>query len=317
MEARAGAGAISDIEIAAWLVAHKIKGESISELLAFANVLQRKCIPIELEPGKNIIIDTCGTGGDFSSTINISTLSGIVLGSMGYKVAKHGNRSVSSQCGSADVLESLGYKIENDIEKLKRDFLEKNFIFLFAPFFHPAMKYVANVRKTLKIKTVFNILGPLVNPASANVHLLGVSSPHYLDIMPEVLKEFPKKISMVVHSQDGLDEISPVEKTHYTIIQNKEIQRGTINPQKLPLQEVTSLSQIRIANPQEASHVSKEVLQGKHIPGIETIALNVCACIYLVERAKKKHGFRFRQFPTTKISWHKGIYLLRKSMELF
>jgi anthranilate phosphoribosyltransferase len=208
-------GLCTDAQIASLLTALRMKGETIDELTGFARVMRRKAVPVEprsrVSAGiggteREALIDTCGTGGDVSGSFNISTATAFVVAGCGVRVAKHGNRSVSSQCGSADVVEALGVKIEITPERIADCIDEVGIGFLHAPLLHEAMKYVALARKQMGIRTIFNMLGPLTNPAGANTQVIGVYSAHLTDILARVLGELGSTRALVVHGSDGLDE---------------------------------------------------------------------------------------------------------------
>jgi anthranilate phosphoribosyltransferase len=204
-------GEATPAQIACFLTALRMKGETIDEITGFASSLRKHALRVEINTPH--LVDTCGTGGDGSGTFNISTAAGLVAAGAGVKVVKHGNRSVSSRCGSADVLEVLGIDINLGPEEVKKCVEEIGFGFMFAPLFHKAMKHVAPVRKELGIRTVFNILGPLASPAGATAQVLGVFSPELTEVMAQVLKNLGVRQALVVHGEDGLDEISTVAPT--------------------------------------------------------------------------------------------------------
>ena len=220
-------GKIEDATLKKILINMSEKGETAEEITGGAEVLREKCLKINLS-GK--IIDTCGTGGDGKNTINISTASALLLAAMRNKVAKHGNKSVSSNCGSADVLEKLKIKIDLNPNDAEKYFKKNNFIFMFAPLYHSAMKNVANVRKELKKRTIFNLLGPLCNPANVNRQCIGVFSNEILEKYIQVLKKLGTKKAWVFHSEDGLDEISIFSKTKVYELNENEITSFEINP---------------------------------------------------------------------------------------
>jgi len=198
-------GKATDAQIGAFLTGLRIKGETIEEITGAARIMREKAITIKAPEG---VLDTCGTGGDMSHTFNISSTTAIVVSACGVPVAKHGNRSVSSQSGSADLLETLGVKIDLSPEKVETCLFETGFGFLFAPLFHPAMKYAIGPRKEMGIRTIFNILGPLTNPAGARRQLLGVFADNLTETLAMVLGNLGAIDAMVIHGEDGLDEIS-------------------------------------------------------------------------------------------------------------
>ena len=220
-------GKISEIEMSGILIALKSKTETKNEILGAAIAMRDKSLKIN---SSNLVVDTCGTGGDMSGTLNISTSAAIVAASAGAKIAKHGNRSISSKSGSADMLEKLGYRISNDMQLLESSLENKNFCFLFAQNHHSAMKHVINVRKKLGTRTIFNLLGPLTNPSKAERQLLGVYEKKWVNIHCEVLKDLGSKHAMVVHGEDGLDEISLSGITYVSELNNSHISEYIFDP---------------------------------------------------------------------------------------
>jgi anthranilate phosphoribosyltransferase len=221
------AGESSPPQIAAFLVALRMKGESVSELVGFARAMRQAARRVEVE-GR--LIDTCGTGGDGCSTFNISTVAAFVIAGCGVPVAKHGNRSISSRCGSADLMESLGVKISHDPEEMARTLREAGIAFLFAPAIHTAMKQVQPVRLELKMRTVFNLLGPLTNPAGAAVQLVGAPSEAAAELMAGALAELGLERGLVVHGSDGLDEITTTGPTLTFEIDAGHVTRRCLEP---------------------------------------------------------------------------------------
>ena len=198
-------GEVTPAQLGAFVTALRLKGETVDEIAGLAKTMRAKAIPVTIaEP----VVDTCGTGGDGSATFNISTAAAFVAAGGGLKVAKHGNRAMSSQCGSADVLEALGIRIDLGAEQVGRCLQEVGIGFMFAPVFHPAMKYAAAPRRELGIRTVFNILGPLTNPAGASAQVLGVADETLVEKLALVLRSLDCRHAMVVHGEDGLDEIT-------------------------------------------------------------------------------------------------------------
>ena len=222
-------GEISEIETTSILVALKIKNETKDEIQGAAKVMRHKSMKITSP--KNTI-DTCGTGGDMSGTLNISTSAALIAASAGAIVAKHGNRSISSKSGSADLLENLGIKLSSKKNELEESLSNHNFCFLFAQFHHSAMKHVANIRKQLSTRTIFNLLGPLTNPASTKKQLLGVFDKKWVRIHCEVLKDLGSTEAMVVHGEDGLDEISLCSPTYISELKNNTITDYIFDPKE-------------------------------------------------------------------------------------
>ena len=220
-------GELDDIKITSILIGLKLKGETKEEIIGAAKVMREKSLKINSP--KNTI-DTCGTGGDMKDTLNISTSAAIVAASAGVTIAKHGNRSVSSKSGSADMLEKLSYKILDNPNEIEKSLKKNNFCFLFAQYHHSAMKHVGNVRKLLGTRTIFNLLGPLTNPANANKQLLGVYDKKWVKMHCEVLKELGSKHALVVHGNDGLDEISLSGVTHISELKNEKIIQYIFDP---------------------------------------------------------------------------------------
>ncbi len=229
-------GELTDVQIAGILVALRSKGETVEEIAGATEVLREKSrkVPLREELRKRVV-DTCGTGGDLKGTFNISTTVGLVVASCGVPVAKHGNRSVSSRCGSADILESFGVKIDLEPEQVARCIEELGFGFMFAPKFHPAMATVVRPRKELGIRTIFNVLGPMTNPAGAVRQLMGVYDERLTEKLAEVLLKLGTERAFIVHGKDGTDEITISDATKVTEIRNGEIKSYTVTPEDFGL----------------------------------------------------------------------------------
>src|SRR5208337_1852008 len=234
-------GRATDAQTGAFLTALRIKGETVEEITGAARIMREKATMIAAPEG---VIDTCGTGGDMSGTFNISTTTAIVVASSGIPVAKHGNRSVSSQSGSADVLEALGIKIDLSPEKVEQCLFETNFGFLFAPRFHPAMKFAIGPRREIAIRTMFNILGPITNPANAKRQVVGVFSSRLTELLASVLGILGAEDAMVVHGEDGLDEITVCSATKVSRYRNKAVENFYIMPEDygFNLADITDLA---------------------------------------------------------------------------
>lgn len=275
-------GKCNDIEIAAFLVSLATKGETLNEILEAVKVLRSKSINIK--SSKNLL-DTCGTGGDGKDTLNISTATAILSAACGVKVAKHGNKAVSSKCGSSDVLKSLGVNIDAGKEKVEECLKNTNLCFLMAPLYHSAMKNVANVRSSLKIKTIFNILGPLINPANANRQLIGVYSKEWLLPIAKCLKKLSIKKAWIVHGLDGLDEITTTTKTLVIEVKNKKIRRFTIDPNKLGINKAT-LKDFKGKNNTYNANIILKLFSGKmkDTPFYEIVVLNTAAALVVAEK---------------------------------
>lgn len=277
-------GRLTPVQIAAWLMALRMKGETPDEIAACARLMREIATPIERAELPPLFIDTCGTGGDRSHLINISTLVGLTLAAQGIPVAKHGNRAVSSSSGSADVLEALGYPLEEKPGLITARLKKNNFAFFFAPLYHPAMKHAGPVRKDLGVRTVFNVLGPLANPAAAPLQLIGVYAQALLLPMAETLKLLGLKAALVVHSEDGLDEISPLARTHYALLANDKITTGTFTPPQQ--QYVASLDLLRADSKEKSLALFKAVVSGQNAAGAYMTALNAAFGKKLFETVK-------------------------------
>jgi anthranilate phosphoribosyltransferase len=217
-------------QIAAFLVALRMKGETPDEVLGFARAMREKSERIEIDVGSEPLLDTCGTGGDGGCTFNISTIAAFVVAGAGVRVAKHGNRSLSSRCGSADLLEELGIDITCSTQEIARAIREAGIAFLFAPMLHPAMKYAQPARLELKMRTVFNLLGPLTNPAGATRQLIGAPSEQAAELMAHALAGLEPQRVFIVHGSDGLDEVTTTGPTTVFEVAGREVSRFTWNP---------------------------------------------------------------------------------------
>lgn len=265
-------GRLTPAQVAGWLIALRNKGETPAEVAACASTLRAMATPIDRKELPPLFIDTCGTGGDRSHLINISTLVGLTLAALGIPVAKHGNRAVSSSSGSADVLEALGYPLEESPQLASRRLKDRRFAFFFAPLYHPAMKHAAPVRKELGVRTIFNILGPLANPAGAPLQLMGVYDPALLVPVAETLRLLGVRAALVVHSDDGLDEISPLAKTNYALLTPAGITTGAYTP---PVQtHLHSLDELRAKDKESSLALFREVIEGRLPAGAYMTALN-------------------------------------------
>ncbi|MBU0650998.1 anthranilate phosphoribosyltransferase [bacterium] len=273
-------GQASEAQIAGFISIMRMKGETVDEITGFANVMKENAIKINAP--KNIpVIDTCGTGGDNSGTFNISTVTAFVASGAGVVVAKHGNRAVSSSCGSADVLRELGVDIDVSPDCIEKSLNEVGMAFLFAPKLHPAMKYAAGPRKELGIRTFFNILGPLTNPADVKHQMIGVFSKDLLNMVANVLKKMGSKRSMVVSSADGLDEISLCDKTFVAeLFDNGKIKEYTIKPENFGFKRV-SLDELAGGEIEDNMKIVLNILKGEKGPKRDVVLLNAGAAIYI------------------------------------
>jgi len=272
-------GELSSVQIASCVVAMQIKGETPDEIAAAASVMRKHSNKVIIEDSK-YLIDTCGTGGDSLQTFNVSTLSAIIAAAAGAKVAKHGGRSVSSKCGSADVLEALGVNVNLDYKRLGYLVDAIGIGFMFAPNYHPAMKYVAPVRKELGIRTIFNLLGPLTNPASAKRQIVGVYSKELTIAFAKVLQKLGSKHVLVVHGEDGMDEISITGETFIAELKDNVIKEYTICPSDFKLRE-GNLRDIIVKDSTHSKKMILEILNGKLSVGRDIALLNAGAAIYI------------------------------------
>ncbi|MBM4330111.1 MAG: anthranilate phosphoribosyltransferase [Deltaproteobacteria bacterium] len=268
-------GEVLPTQIAAFLTALRMKGETNQEIAGFARTMRAKAVRIQAEQGEDVV-DTCGTGGDGSGTFNISTAVAFVAAGAGLTVAKHGNRSVSSRSGSADVLEALGLNIYLPPPKAEKSLREIKMAFLFAPSFHPAMKHALLPRKEIGIRTVFNLLGPLTNPAGATVHLLGIYRQDLLQRVAEALRDLGSKAAYVVHGKDHSDEISITGKTNICQLKDGAIEKYQIEPEEAGL-EKASLRAIQGGTPEKNAEILLRTLKGEPGPAKDVVLLNAAA----------------------------------------
>jgi anthranilate phosphoribosyltransferase len=282
-------GKASEVEISSFLVALKEKGETVEEITAAARVMRSKMISQKI-PG--IVVDTCGTGGSGKNKFNISTVSAFVVAGCGLKVAKHGNRAASGRVGSADLLEALGINL-NTAASVSFDALKRVGIsFFFAPTFHRAMKYAAPVRKKLKIRTIFNILGPLCNPAGANIQVIGVFDKSLILPVAEVLKKLGSRACFVVHSDDGLDEVSIAAKATVAELKHGRIRQYKISPLDFGIKK-QPLEGIRGGDAHENARILLEILKGKTGPKRDIVLMNASLALVAAGKAKNfKEGFK-------------------------
>jgi anthranilate phosphoribosyltransferase len=271
-------GEVSPAMTAAILIGLRVKKETIGEIAAAATVMREFAAKVEVQDKENLV-DIVGTGGDSSNTFNISTASMFVAAAAGAKVAKHGNRSVSSKSGSADVLEALGAKIELQPEQVAQCLATTGFGFMFAPMHHPAMKNVAPVRKELGVRTIFNILGPLTNPAGAPNILMGVFHADLVGIQARVLQRLGAKHALVVHGRDGMDEITLAAGTLVSELRDGEIHEYEILPGEFGL-PMSDLKAIRVDSPEQSKALILEALENRAGPARDIVLLNAGAALY-------------------------------------
>lgn len=269
-------GAASEAQIASFITALRMKGETVEEITGCTIAMRKKALRIKA--GDGIVVDTCGTGGDAKNTFNISTATAFVVAGAGLKVAKHGNKASSGQCGSADVLKRLGVNIEADVKTVEKCIAMANIGFLFAPLLHQAMKYAIGPRKEIGIRTIFNIIGPLANPAGATHRILGVYSEHMTIIMAEALKMLGDTHAFVVHGMDGLDEITTTDKTKVCELTGNTIKSYYLNPEDFGIKKAR-LSELTVNTPDESAMAIREVLDGIRSPKRDVVLLNAAAAI--------------------------------------
>tara|TARA_B100000929_G_scaffold283259_1_gene264140 strand:- start:2943 stop:3965 length:1023 start_codon:yes stop_codon:yes gene_type:complete len=270
-------GEATPAQIGGLLVALRIKGETVDEITAAAEVMRELATKVDVD--KTNLIDTCGTGGDSSNTFNISTTSAFVVAASGARVAKHGNRSVSSKSGSADVLEAAGINIELDAEEVASCIDNIGIGFMFAPMHHSAMKYAIGPRRELGLRTLFNVLGPLTNPASAPNQVIGVFEKKWLNPLAETLKQLGSKHILIVHSEDGMDEISISAKTFIAELKDKEINNYEISPDDFDIKKF-NINDLSVETIDESLTMMKSVLDNNDNAAKAIVSLNAGAAIY-------------------------------------
>ena len=269
-------------QIAAILTALRMKGETIDEITAFAKIMRE--FSLKINPDVPKLLDTCGTGGDNLNTFNISTATAFVV-SVYVPVAKHGNKAVSSKSGSADVLEALGVNLNVPIERVKESIEKIGIGFLFAPNFHPAMKYATPVRRELGIRTVFNVLGPLTNPANANYQLMGVYDEALTEKLANVLKNLGLKGALVVHGS-GMDEITTIGKTKISELKNGEVKSYYIEPEDFGIKRA-KLEDIKGGDAEENAKIIRNIFEGEEVGAKrDIVVLNAAFALYIAEEAK-------------------------------
>lgn len=273
-------GAATPAQIGAFAVALRMKGETAAEVAGLARVMRDEALKVDVE---GEVVDTCGTGGDRRATFNISTVSAFVASGAGARVAKHGNRAYTSRCGSADVLEALGVAIDLQPAEVARCVDEVGIGFMFAPLFHPAMKHAAGPRKEIGIRTVFNVLGPLTNPAGATYQLLGVPSSGLALTMGEVLGLLGCRKALVVHGEDGLDEMSLSGATTVYEVTDGAARHYSVEPEELGLRR-SPLEAIAGGNATENAVIAESVLHGERGPRRDVVLLNAGAALYAAGR---------------------------------
>ena len=274
-------GVITPIQAGAILTALRAKGESVEEIVGLVKVMRKKMIAIDADES----LDVCGTGGDGSNTFNVSTTVAFVVAGCGVKVAKHGNRAASSLSGSADVLKELGVKIDLTKEQAEEVLKKVGMVFLMAPFFHPSMKQVGVVRQELKIRTVFNFLGPFANPAKAKKQLIGVPNLEIAQKMAKAALQLGFKHLIIVTSEDGLDEVSINAKTHLFEIKGKTIKKKVIDPKRLDFKKVYH-TQLTGGDAKINASIIHQVLNGQKGPKSDLVIINVAIALIVAGKAK-------------------------------
>lgn len=268
-------GRTTDSQLAGFLVGLRIKGETIAEITAAAKVMREKAISIDAGRG---LVDTCGTGGDGAGTFNISTTTAFVVAGAGLKIAKHGNRSVSSQSGSADVLEALGVKLSISPDQVEKCIAETGIGFLYAPALHKAMKHAIGPRKELGLRTIFNALGPLTNPAGADYQVLGVYDPKLVRPLAEALNNLGSRGAMVVHGSDGLDEFSLSGENLVSRVTEKGVESFIIAPEDVNLKRYP-VTELTGGGPEENAAIIRSLLQGSKGPRRDVVLFNSAAAL--------------------------------------
>ena len=275
------AGEVGATQLAALLMGLRVKGESVEEIAGFADAMRAHSVAVT---APHDAIDTCGTGGDGSGTFNVSTVAAFVAAGAGAVVAKHGNRAMSSSCGSADVLEALGATLELPPHQVESLFASVGFGFMFAPAYHPAMRHVAGVRRDLRVRTVFNVLGPLLNPAGVRRQILGVARPGLAPRMANVLRELGTERALVVHGLDGTDELSLGAATQVWELRDGQLRSYELTPEDVGLPRAP-LSALRGGDRETNADIARAVLSGTTGPHRDVVAFNAGAAIYIAGKS--------------------------------
>lgn len=282
-------GEATPSQIAAFITALRIRGERPEHIRAFAEVLRARSMHIARPEGP--VLDTCGTGGDASGTFNVSTAAAIIASAAGVRVAKHGNRAMSSACGSADVLAKLGVNIDAPLDVSARCLNEIGLAFLFAQHFHPAMKYAAIPRREVGIRSIFNMIGPLSNPAGASHQLIGVYASPLTSVFAEALRDLKSERAMVVHGDDGLDEITTTSVTQVSELRDGKIQTWTVSPNDFGVRPA-NLEDLVVGSVDEAAREMHKVLRGEPSARTDMALINAAAALYVADAANSlQEGF--------------------------
>jgi anthranilate phosphoribosyltransferase len=286
-------GGATDAQIAALLVALHMKGETVEEIVGFAQAIRAAATPLEISRNsaldvsgteRDALVDTCGTGGDASGTFNISTATALTVAGAGVRVAKHGNRSVTSKCGSADVVEALGVKIDLPAERVAACLDQIGIAFLFAPAMHSAMKHVQPARRELRLRTVFNLLGPLTNPAHASAQVVGVYSSDLVEKVAEALRLLGLRRALVVHGMDGLDEITITGATKIAEVREGAVRKYEVMPELFGMKRA-SMESIAGGDAVENAAIIRAILSGEKSPKRDVVLLNAAAALVAAGRA--------------------------------
>lgn len=281
-------GAASIAQMASFLTALHMRGETIDDVTAFARVLRKRALPFKRHSG--VVLDTCGTGGDSSGTFNISTASALVAAGAGVRVAKHGNRSMTSKCGSADVLAHLGVNLDCDPALMERALDEAGICFLYAQKYHESMRHVAPVRRELGFRTIFNLLGPLANPAGASHQLIGVFRRDLVKTHAQVLSRLGAERALVVHGNDGLDEITTTSTTYVAEVNGSRVSETVISPQDFDIEPASPFDLVG-SDAETNANIIMEIIDGTEGPRADIVLLNAGAAIYVAGLAQSiGHG---------------------------
>jgi anthranilate phosphoribosyltransferase len=287
-------GAATNAQIAAFLTALRMKGETVEELIGFAQVMRQKVVRIRTRgdevaaltgTDREMLIDTCGTGGDATGTFNVSTATAFVVAGAGLRVAKHGNRSVSSLCGSADVVEALGISLELPPPRVSRCLDEVGLGFLYAPLLHTAMKHVMPARREMGIRTVFNMLGPLTNPAGANAQIIGVYAAALTEPLARVLAELGTVRAFVVHGADNLDEISNTGESQLSEVRDGTVRTFTVRPEDFGMPRA-AIADLRGGDREQNAQIIRALLEGEPGPRRDIVLMNAAAALVAGGKAR-------------------------------
>jgi anthranilate phosphoribosyltransferase len=275
------AGRVSETRMAAFLTALAVRGPSVAEIAGAARAMRAAMTKVDAPAGA---IDVCGTGGDGQGTLNVSTAAAFVVAACGVPVAKHGNRAMSSRTGAADVLEALGVPISLDAEAARESLIHSGFAFLFAPAFHPAMKHVAPVRRDLGFRTVFNLLGPICNPARVRRQLMGIFSDDWLEPVAQVLKDLGTEKAWVVHGADGMDELTTTGATRVAILEHGQVRIVQVTPEEAGLPRST-LAALKGGSAEDNARAIRDLLTGTASPFRDIVLLNAGAALVVAGKA--------------------------------